>query len=324
MVDSAVPVPWLDAEWRSLRGRIAQDRLHHALLLSGPAGIGKRRLAERTAAALLCASADAPCGTCRSCRLLASGTHPDSLRIGPVEGHKQIRIEQIRNELVEFVTRTPSIAARKAVLIEPAEAMNTPTANCLLKSLEEPAAGTHLLLVADAPVRLLATIRSRCEHLRLRPPAWQDGLAWLRAQDVAGAEDLLGAASGCPLRALDLARDGGIEQFDAIARVMQKSLGNEAWLTALVAELAALDLRVVLGWMQVFLADLARALADPQAARLGRARGVYAALADRVGPLHVARSLRAVTDAAREAAGTANPNRQLVIEGLLICWSGLA
>lgn len=319
-------LPWQRNLWNGLRERIVTGRLHHALLLSGPQGIGKRRLAERVTRALVCtAASDVPCGTCRSCQLMRAGSHPDSLQVLPEEPGRQIRIAQVREDLIEFVARTPGIASRKAVLIDPADAMNTATANCLLKSLEEPAPGTFLVLVSDAPVRLLPTIRSRCEQLRLQPPPWTEALAWLQSHaGAAGAEDLLGAASGCPLRAAQLAETGGLEQFDRVAVLMRRAREPAAWVSTLAGGLDAIELRTVLAWMQIFLVDLGRWLADPRAMRLQRARPHYEALAGSTDAAHVARTLRRVAEAAREAASTANPNRQLMLEALLIAWGGQA
>ena len=146
--------------WQRLRTQRVAGRLHHALLLTGPRGIGKRVLAGLLAESILC---DVPlggesCGACRNCELVRAGTHPDLLRIAPEEPGKQIKIDQIR-EVADFVMRTSSMASSKVVFIDPADAMNISSANSLLKSLEEPSPRTHLILVSDAPARLLATLR---------------------------------------------------------------------------------------------------------------------------------------------------------------------
>ncbi len=318
------PLPWHLPEWRRLQSDIAAARLHHALLLAGPAGTGKRLLAERLSRSLLCdaASPDGECGQCRGCRLMQAGTHPDCLRISPEEPGKQIRIAQVREELVDFVVRTSSVAARKIVLIEPAEAMNIATANCLLKSLEEPSPDTFLVLVTDAPVRLLPTIRSRCRFVPLRPPGWAEGLEWLVAQrGEAGAGDLLGVASGRPLEALRLDAGGALAQFDRAAVLVQRAAHKEAWVSTLAEDVSDIDIRELLGWMQVYLADLGRWLADQSASRLPRAVPVHKALAASTSAHAVARFLQDTVKASRDAASTTNPNRQLLLESLLSGWS---
>ena len=152
--------PWQENLWQQLAGR-AQHA--HAYLLHGPAGIGKRALAERLMARLLCLSPSGldACGNCKSCHLLAAGTHPDNFVLEPEEADKPIKVDQVR-ELVEFVVQTAQLGGRKVVLLEPAEAMNLNAANALLKSLEEPSGNTVLLLISHQPSRLLPTIKSRC------------------------------------------------------------------------------------------------------------------------------------------------------------------
>ena len=137
-------LPWQVDLWRQLAGR-AQHA--HAYLLHGPAGIGKRLLAEQLMALLLCqrpVEARA-CGECKACQLLAAQTHPDHYVLEPEEVDKAIRVDQVR-DLVGFVTQTAQLGGRKVILLEPAEAMNLNAANALLKSLEEPSGDTVLLL----------------------------------------------------------------------------------------------------------------------------------------------------------------------------------
>ena len=125
--------PWQAALWQQLASR---KQHAHAYLLHGPVGIGKRALAERLRALLLCQAPVglAPCGQCKGCHLLAAGTHPDSFVLEPEEVDKAIRVDQVR-ELVSFVVQTAQLGGRKVVLLEPVEAMNLNAANALLKSL---------------------------------------------------------------------------------------------------------------------------------------------------------------------------------------------
>jgi DNA polymerase-3 subunit delta' len=317
-------MPWHVQDFNRLLAGAASSRMHHALLLAGPSGIGKRLFAERLGRALLCEFPDVAgdCGQCKACRLMVAGTHPDCLRISPEEPGKQIRIAQVREELLDFVVRTASVSTRKVVMIEPAEAMNLATANCLLKSLEEPSPDTFLLLVSDAPVRLLPTIRSRCRKVPLGPPGYQQGFAWLVAQHGAeGAEDLLGVASGRPLEALRLAESGALDQFDRAADLLKRAASADAWISRLAEDVADIELRELLGWMQVYLLDLARWLVDVSASRLPRAQSVHAALGPQTSGHAVARFLRETIQANRDASSTANPNRQLLLETLLDAWS---
>lgn len=320
-------LPWQRADWSRLLADQEAGTLHHALLLSGPVGIGKRLLADALVALLVCEQAGrgTACGHCRGCHLLQAGTHPDVLRVTPEEPGKQIRIAQVRDELVEFVVRTASIARRKVVLIDPAEAMNHHTANSLLKSLEEPSASTQIILVSDGPSRLLPTILSRCRHVRLRPPGWAEARAWLLSRrGEPDSDDLLGIASGCPLSALRLGEGDALQRFDRAAVLLQRAARPGAWVSSLAGDVGDMDLRELLGWMQVYLVDLARWFADPAASRLPRAQVIHATLATAVDASAVAGQLRETLRAARDAASTANPNRQLLLESLLAGWAARA
>jgi len=319
------PLPWQADEWQRLRTRLSQGRLHHALLLSGPAGVGKRLLVELLAAAVLCGATEdgQACGVCRNCQLLRAGSHPDFMRIAPEPDKKQIRIHQVREQLTDFVMRTTSMAPAKVVIIDPADAMNISTANCLLKTLEEPSPATHMLLVTDAPARLLATIRSRCEAIRLRPPTPADGLEWLRrVADLPNAEDLLGAASGCPLGALRIQDRGGLQRYQRVALMMEHASTAAFPVPVIAGECSDLDLLDVLADMFLFLIELSRAMAigAPQGARIEGAHALYSKLLPRVSALHLARTTQKLVAAQRDAVSTANPNRQLLLEALLIDW----
>lgn len=152
--------------WDALQSAAQGGRLGHAILLHGEGGWHKLQLAQALAAALLCQRGQFPaCGECHSCRLLAVGNHPDFVHVAPVES-SQIRVDQIRELSAQMALR-PQLSPRQIALIEPAERMNAAAANALLKTLEEPAADTHLLLVSARRGALPATIRSRCQQWRL-------------------------------------------------------------------------------------------------------------------------------------------------------------
>lgn len=230
------PLPWL-AE--PLRAVLAGHR-GHALLVQGAAGVGTWPFLLAVAQAWLCetpaegraASGGLACGHCGSCHLVQSRVHPDLTVLLPEtlrrsEGwpladdkpdaedskrkpSKQIRIDDVR-ALIEASTRTSGRGRGKAMLLHPVEAMNHASASALLKTLEEPAAGTRLLLgTADAEL-LLPTVRSRCQLLRLTEPPPAQATAWLAEQglaDRAEAAVLLAACAGRPLDALALHRGG--------------------------------------------------------------------------------------------------------------------
>jgi DNA polymerase-3 subunit delta' len=308
------------------------DRFPHALLLTGPAGVGKRRLLEALAHSLLCHGTLAggwACGQCPDCRLLAAGTHPDLARVGPDEEGKsgEIKVDAIR-ALAGAESLTAHRGGWKLILIDPAHRLNTSAANALLKTLEEPAPSTLLCLVSEQPSRLPATIRSRCQVLRLAVPPEVEALAWL-APRTAGfdAATLLHLAHGAPLRALELAnperlalRDRLIRGFVEVAQGKRDPLGEAvAWNQAEPA--------LLLDWLGGWVSDLLRLipelLGSPGQPRLINAdwAGDFRALAAQVDPAAGHRFLRQVWRVG--ASDTTNLNRLLLFETWLLEWARL-
>ena len=199
-------LPWQADLWQSLAGRSQQA---HAYLLHGPAGSGKRALAEHFAAFLLCKSPleQPPCGQCSACKLYAADTHPDLARLQPEEEGKGILIASVR-ELVAKILQTSQQGGRKVIIVEPAEAMTTGSANALLKSLEEPAGSTVFLLISHQFSFLLPTIKSRCVLQVCPLPTEQESVQWLQQQQpelsTEECQTLLALASGSPLNAQKL------------------------------------------------------------------------------------------------------------------------
>jgi DNA polymerase-3 subunit delta' len=215
-------LPWHDAVWKQLwAGNVG---LPHALLLSGPEGIGKGQFAVAAAARLLCESArqgDA-CGECPSCRWFASGNHPDFRHVmpeadaepdeSPSDGERkkasrQILIDQIR-DLEDFVFIGGHRNGARVILIEPAEAMNPSAQNALLKILEEPPSSVYFILISSQWRRFLPTIRSRCRTMLLPRPSATEAKAWLDGQREPTAIDLLPLLGDAPLLALAESKRG--------------------------------------------------------------------------------------------------------------------
>lgn len=258
--------------WRAWRDALAGERMHHGWLLAGKAGLGKRDFAMAAARELVAEPGTAP----------QVGDHPDIITLTygpkddkgekaqadgkPFELARSIRIKQIRAMQRRLITR-PTLGSRRVIIIDPADDMEKSAANALLKSLEEPPAGTFFLLVTHRPARLLPTIRSRCRTLRF-PLLSDDQIAAMLAdeglapdtQAIAAAEGSFGAA--VRFAAQDLA---------PIARVMSGLLaGADSGMTGR-GELARLigpradreRVQAVLDLAQSLVARTARTCEDP-------------------------------------------------------------
>lgn len=206
--------PWNRVLWQRLTAN--REQLPHALLLHGPAGLGKRALALDLAQWLLC-QAPAPegaCGECTACLWFVQGGHPDFRLIEPAadaaeaageagkKGGRSITVEQVR-EVVEFLALSTHQGGWRAVVLSPAESLGVAAANALLKTLEEPPPRTAFLLVAHQPRRLLPTILSRCRKLPVAIPEAPVARDWLLGRGVTDPEVLLAEAGGAPLLALE-------------------------------------------------------------------------------------------------------------------------
>jgi DNA polymerase-3 subunit delta' len=259
--------PWLTENWRRLTAQLGARRLPHALLLAGPAGLGKRGFAQALAARALCRTAsgdDLACGECRACAQIAAGTHPDLLTVSlelrdDGKLRTEITIDQIR-ALGARLSLTPQLDGLQLALIDPADALNDHAANALLKTLEEPSADTVIVLVSDQPSRLPATIRSRCVRVDARFPPRQQALAWLIGQGVATerAETALAFAAGNPGEALDYARGERAQRVDEVAVGLTALLGARIAPAELAASWADPHARTRLGVLAQCLRLLAR------------------------------------------------------------------
>lgn len=216
---------------RRLRRLLETDRLPHALLFSGPEGVGKRRTAEALAATLLCSSPAAghPCGTCESCRAFSRGIHPDFFFVVPEavgKGARSIRIEAMR-ALGSALARPPELAPRQVALIDDAQRMNEAAANSFLKTLEEPTGDVVFLLVTGMRAALLDTIVSRCLEIPFGPLALPELSEVLRRHGVETEEAaaLAALADGSAGRALALHAEGALrrreEAVSLLARLPQ-------------------------------------------------------------------------------------------------------
>lgn len=263
--------PWHNDQWQYLL-RLKQ-RMPHALLLQGCAGIGKLDLAHEFAQATLCESPQDnghACDYCQACNWYAQGSHPDFRLLEPESLSEQsgteekqaskkpstiISVAQVR-ELADFVNLSTHRHGMRVILIQPAESMNPQAANSLLKILEEPEPNTLFILVSHQPQRLLPTIRSRCHKIEIPLPANELARRWLEEQGVVEAEACLAQASRAPLRALAL----NDADYQAQRKTFFGEIADPGKLdTLLVAEKnAKAELPDLIEWLQKWVHDLMR------------------------------------------------------------------
>ena len=314
--------PWHADLWNTTRGAMA--RLPHALLLHGLPGLGKQTFAIRLARSLLCLApgidGDA-CGHCKSCSLLDAGTHPDVAMVTTPADSKVIAVDQIR-DLIQFMSLTPHTAMRKVAVLWPAHAMNVNAANSLLKLLEEPPAGSFLVLVTDQIGRLPATVRSRCARVTFKPPPQEVAMQWLSTEhvtqtDIAG---LLAVAGGAPLAAAALAQGGWIGHRESLLADLEKLAARRDTPCACAARWKAGGVEPAVAALYGLAADLVRLGAAGPDAMLSATdlRGRLQRLVKHINLKHLYVFLDATSETRNLLRTQLDP--LLLVEDLLIRW----
>ncbi|SHE65017.1 DNA polymerase-3 subunit delta' [Microbulbifer donghaiensis] len=325
------PLPWQASQWQRLGAQWHAGRCPHALLISGQAGLGKRRFAEAFAALILCEQPreGLACGRCRGCRLWQAGSHPDFLRVEPEKPGGPLKVEQIR-QLGAFVGRTSGRGGARVVWLAPAEAMNVNAANALLKNLEEPAASVIFLLITDSPSGLLPTIRSRCQSIGFPAPGEESALRWLEKGGLDGqaARRALALSGGAPLLALELAEPEAREAREQFLADLTALAQGAASAVSLAGRWESppdgVELSQLLQFWQQWLAQMLRArscdlTADEQVmVLLQRLPG-----SGEEGLRPLFGFYEQLLLGRQALISGANPNKRLLIEELMIRWAKL-
>jgi len=322
---------------RLLTSFLTHGTIPHALLFTGIEGVGKRTAAIAFAMACNCTgglreggpdlraqrTAAQSCGECSACRKIATGHHPDVLRVAPAG--LQIKIDQVR-DLCQSLAMKPYEARVRVALIADAHRMNPAAGNALLKMLEEPPDRTVLILTAPQTSDLLPTIVSRCRHLRFKPIARMHLAAMLaKAYGFPAEEAALTAAmaNGSVTRALAMRRSHWVQrrnwfmsELAALPRQPVTSLLALAEKLAQVKEDIPDYLELLASWVR----DMAVARHDPDRIIHQDVRAEIVAAAQGVDDGFFTRATMGLGETQRRVQS--NANARLSFERLLITMAG--
>ena len=211
-----------EIKWSDILGnesKIAQIReiinlqqFPNAVIFSGLAGIGKKKIAQAVAMSLLCENNKKPCGSCSSCHAFMANSHPDYYYMEPdrSKANPMIKIDQVR-ALQREVSLMPVMSNLRMVIIDDAESMNGAAQNCLLKTIEEPAGLSKFILITSDRSRLLMTLRSRCMIINFERLSETDIKRGLELQHIDNATEIAVISNGSLGQAFKLAENDGLK-----------------------------------------------------------------------------------------------------------------
>jgi DNA polymerase-3 subunit delta' len=224
-----------------LRAAVAAERLPHGLIFAGPVGVGKATTAAALGKLFLCEKprGESPCGVCGSCKVFDAGNHPDFhvitkelIRFHDKTGKSkasEMSIDVIRYQLIAPAGLKAAMGHGKVFVIEQAELMTAQAQNAMLKTLEEPASRTLIILLTDQPGVLLSTIRSRCQLVRFAalPVEMVESELIRRGTDkksASAAAKLSGGSIGIAIKWIE---DGVIDNAVTLLRQLEQLLGGQ-------------------------------------------------------------------------------------------------
>lgn len=298
------------SKWLAAAG---QGRLPHAVLLAGPPGVGKRAAAAWMVARKLAASSDAV-----PVYPFERPEHPDLHWLSRPEDKTSILIDQVR-DLVDELVLTSYSGLGKAAVIEPANLMTNSAANSLLKTLEEPAGDTLLVLIADRMGRLPATIFSRCQRIEIRAPAEHVSIEWLdRLQPGKRWAEALRMAGNAPIGAIAALEQ--LETSSTMSREFSAVASGSLSPVEVASRWAKSDASFVLDWLVRQVQGVAQTLVTGDQA--GPGPGLSKSVLQRMDRRNVFCYLDQINRLRSQPQGSFNV--PVALEGLLIDWaSGL-
>lgn len=320
-----------DGAVRRLQRALEGSRVAHAYLFEGPEGVGKKTAAVALGLALICPVAPGRgCGQCSTCQRGQQLLHPDLRCFAPAG--REMKKEEA-DKIVALASERPHEAPARLIVLDDADRLNASAANCLLKTLEEPAPGNHLVLVSSAPARLLDTIVSRTQRVRFAPLSPQVIASHLGSLGVDEDRALVAAAvaHGSLGRAVAVSQGQEDESlWEGVSRIRQAAAGRLVGnIMDAATAFAGKDARESLVGTLDLLARLYRdalmtASGAPELVTLLSKRADILDVLDRAGPAplpRLRRALDALTEA--EAALAGNVNAVTAVEGLIFGLRGL-
>jgi len=304
---------------------VNNNKVPHAYLFSGLAGIGKKLVAMRLAKSLQCEAKDnKPCDRCLPCKKVEDGNHPD---ISVVEADGQfIKVEQIR-QLQKKLGYKPFEGKATVCVIDGADKLNISAANSLLKTLEEPPAQTHLILIAENIRMVIPTILSRCQRINFSPLPAEEVEEILKKDESFASEDIkadiktvAAMSGGSPGKALDMAGTFPLDEKDLLLKEFSRiDSAEKAFLVAekLVAKEQIDRLMEKLELLKFFMRDV-------MLTKLGRSNkvvntsqsNIIVKRADQLTIKEIISKLEIISEA--EKSIIMNANKRLAVETMLL------
>ncbi len=311
---------------------IATDKVPHAYLFQGPAGVGKNIAAGALAMIMNCDEpGDDSCGVCENCRKIIGGVHPDVRFLGLPEGKRRIPIEMVRN-VQGWMEIRPHEGKAKVLIIDPADLLTEQAANALLKTLEEPRAGSLIILISDHASSLLPTIRSRCQSVRFGALDESTVVDLLSKKGLDSEESVVVATlcAGSMERASRYMGEDLAERMQAVTSLLRSAADNTPRDAMAIAAALRGDRDETLAVLELMLQVLDELLwlrSNPSGETVARSALVrffgelLEGLTERGSPGRVAQYIAAVHRAIT-AMTRNNMNPQLAVEGMVMAMRG--